>query len=239
MQTNKENWDNTQITHATSSLKLPLETRLRFNGEHDPLPTWRQLSRYIAQRPHDLRSHAQRLILCQDEGLKDYILGALLDLHLIMGHLGQPFSQKLLDYVKPSLTENDYKHFSQYFTSDQAVNTYNPWYKGSILTNGTGKGASLVTFTLSEENTTENFANPLDEARSCLEYGELDTAQDILEQELLASPNNHEVEEELINIYHYTRDAQQLEHMTIRLQEAGVEPSEYWKQCQASATNWN
>ncbi|MCK5897402.1 MAG: hypothetical protein KAG20_11380, partial [Cocleimonas sp.] len=76
MQTNNINWDNSQITHATSSLKLPLETRLRFHGEHDPLPTWRQLSRYIAQRPHDLRSHAQRLILCHDEGLKEYIHGA-------------------------------------------------------------------------------------------------------------------------------------------------------------------
>lgn len=239
MQTNNINWDNSQITHATSSLKLPLETRLRFHGEHDPLPTWRQLSRYIAQRPHDLRSHAQRLILCHDEGLKEYIHGALLDLHLVMGHIGQSFSQKLLDYVKPSLTEEDYQHFSQKFTSTQAIKTYHPWYKGSILTNGTGEGSSLVSFTISEESNTENFANPLDEARSCLEYGELDAAQEILEQELLAHPDNHEVEEELINIYHYTRDALQLEYMTIKLQEAGIEPSAFWKQSQASTINWN
>jgi hypothetical protein len=239
MRTNEPHWDNSQITHATSSLKLPLETRLCFNGDHDPLPTWRQLSRYIAQRPHDLRSHAQRLILCQDEQLNDYILGALLDLHLVMGNLGLPFSQKLFDYVKPSLSVKDREHFSQYFTNDKEVETYNIWYKGSVLTNGTGKGSSLVSFTLSEKDKAAPVTNPLEEARSCLEYGELDTAQEILEQELLAFPDNHEVEEELINIYHYTRDIQQLEHMTTKLQEIGIEPSEFWKQCQASATNWN
>lgn len=242
MHTNQVNWDNSQITHATSSLKLPLETRLRFHGEHDPLPTWRQLSRYIAQRPHDLRSHAQRLILCQDEALTDYILGALLDLHLVMGSLGQPFTQKLFDYVKPSLSDSDYDYFSQYFVGDHVndVDIYNPWYKGSVLTNGTGKGVLLVEATLQQEEAKEEqVTNPLDEARSCLEYGELETAQEILEQELLAFPDNHEVEEELINIYYYTRDAKQLEHMTRKLQEVGVEPSEFWKQCQASAVNWN
>lgn len=50
----------------------------------------------------------------------------------------------------------------------------------------------------------------MDEVFACLEYGQIDTARDLLEGEILAGRIDHVVEQELINIYQYTRDKERL-----------------------------
>lgn len=234
----QSDWDSSQISTTTSNLNLPLEIRLELNGDYHALSAWRQLSRYIARHPHDLRAHAQRILLCKDEALREYLPGSLQDLYLSLSGLGQSFSKNLLSRVKPALSEDDFEEFSLKFESHQEAEKYNNWFKGSVLTSGTGKGKLLVEFSMTEEDGVVEYSNALEEARSCLEYGQLDVAQEILEQELLTSPDNSEAEEELLSLYQYTRDSNQLELMTVKLTELGAELSELWKEHQADAVNW-
>ena len=47
--------------------------------------------------------------------------------------------------------------------------------------------------------------SPLEEARSCMEYGQLDVAKDILEKALKEDNNNKALKEELAYLNQYTK----------------------------------
>ncbi len=214
-------------------LTLPQETRLRFSGEYESVTAWRLLSRYISRYPHDLRVHAQRIILAIEDKLTEHLPGALQDLAIALSGKGKPFFTSLLEQAKPALSEQDYQQFLDTFDSSSQDQC---WQKGSMLANGVCDGKPVVIFDGSQE--VSGFANVLDEARAYIEYGQIDEARQLLEDELLTNPAATGVEEELLYLYKSTRHRSHLETMANKLQELGTELSTEWKQCLEEAKSW-
>ena len=214
-------------------LMLPQETRLRFSGDYDSIAAWRLLSRYISRYPHDLRVHAQRILLAIEEKLSELLPGALQDLLIALSGKGKPFFSSLLDCAKPSLTEDTYQQLIQAFDKNEQNQC---WQKGSMLANGVCNGEAIVIFDGNED--LAGFADILEEAKAYIEYGQIEEARELLEMELLKEPGSKSIEEELLYLYQSTRQQSHLDTMTHKLQELGSELSPEWKQCLENAKSW-
>ena len=81
------------------------------------------------------------------------------------------------------------------------------WVSGSVLADGLYGPDQLLIKTNSEEFTHAKLT-PLEEARSCMEYGQLDLAQKILVKALKKDAYNEALQEELayLNNYMKSRD---------------------------------
>ena len=222
------------LLNASIDLILPQETRLRFSGDYESITAWRLLSRYISRYPHDLRVHAQRILLAVEDKLTDYLPGALQDLMIALSGKGKPFFTDLLEQAKPDLSEENYQHLLEQFDKNDHQNQC--WKKGSILANGVCNGQTMITFDSAEEES--GFASTLEEARAYIEYGQIEEARELLENDLLTNPYSNDIEEELLYLYQSLQSRNHLDIMTNKLQELGTELTPEWKQCLKNANSW-
>lgn len=229
---------------ANSHPELPIsfvlapQKQLRVSSPQDnTVKTWRYYSHHIARFPLDLRAHAQRLFWGVDHDASNLLVGALQDLFIALDESGNALKQKLLDITKPKLESRDVAYFEKWLASGERSDYSHRL--GSVLDNGLpGQPQKLVTPAQSSEDSVASYDNTIDEARACLEYGQVEEAQKILEDELQRDSRNDEVAQELLNIYQYTRDAAALEASTQQLLKDGVTLSETWKQTQTEAQDW-
>jgi len=219
----------------TGTFELASDTRLRIEAHYEAMPAWKSLSHHIARNPLDLRAHAQRILVAIDAGLSDVLSGSLQDLFIALDGTGSSFRQRLLDLTSSALSDDDLSFFKGCLRNDDTTKMQQCWRKGSVLSNGTCNDRPLVT---REVEQTADYANILEEARACLEYGQIETAQQILEEELLKNPTESEIEEELLNIYHYTRDIGQFGAMSLQLADMGIDFSDAWKKLQVESESW-
>ncbi|HMT92146.1 hypothetical protein [uncultured Thiothrix sp.] len=228
------------VTSVALSLAFRIldEKTLRLSPNYDALQTWRFLSHQIRRYPLDLRAHVQRILLTHSEDLTDRMEGSLMDLYLALGNeAGLMLKERMLEQCSPYLSPEAVQFFKQLQTEDFYQGLDREWRLGSVLATGENqKNHSLITVERQVE--TSHYGSVLEEAQACLEYGQIDIAQELLEQEILAGHNNPAVEQELLNIYQYTRNKDKLNQLTSELIAAGIEPSETWKAQQSEANNW-
>jgi len=228
--------ESTDAMVSASRLHTTLDKRLRLNGQYDPLTAWRMLSRYVARHPTNLRVHTQRIFLAEDSMLRHCLKGALVDLSLSLNGKGTQFSQQLLEMIKDSLSDEDYDYFKKSFGGNSnVIDVFQKWVNGSVIANGADDGRLLVKFDRGEQ---EVFSSRLEEARSCMEYGQLDEAIDILETEMLSQPDDTDIEAELLNLYQYLRDKGRFDSISNKLKEQNVEFSEAWLATAEDAKEW-
>lgn len=222
------------LQYSFIDLKLPQETRIDFSGDYEVVFAWRLLSRYISRYPHDLRVHAQRILLTFDESLNNNLPGSLLDLAIALSGEGKPFFTQLLGLAKPHLPDEEHEQFKIIF-DESPINQC--WKKGSVLASGVCGGEKIVIFTGSKESSV-GFESVLEEARAYIEYGQLEEAQLLLENELLSNQETEGIEEELLYLYQSTRNHEQLKIINNKLIEKGVALSSEWQQCTEEAKSW-
>jgi len=221
------------------SFGLADETRLRVGEEYDALSSWRTLSHHIIRYPRDLRAHTQRILLGQhNDEIANFLPGSLQDLFLSLDNAGYPLRKHLLSLSEQYLTNEEFSFFSKWIKQNSKNDkTHHCWQSGSVLSTGSCTGEPLL---LQEKNTEEKvgYTNVLEEARACLDYGQLDVAQKLLEDEILKSPESKDIEEELLTIYQYSKNRDQLDKVSAKLLGQGVTLSEEWKKCQTSSNAW-
>ncbi len=203
----------------------------------DSLKAWKYYSHHITRFPLDLRAHAQRLFLSLDNGLKAFLAGAIQDLFIALGDNGADLRRKMLELVKPELETKDIAYFEVWLSTGKRKDF--SYKAGSVLDQGLpGESQKLVVPTEIEEEEVASYGNAVEEAQACLEYGQVEEAQKILEEELTRNSQDVDVAQELLNIYQYTRDRSSLESTTEKLLAAGVELSEDWQQVQIESQDW-
>ncbi|MCK5727317.1 MAG: hypothetical protein KAH22_10880 [Thiotrichaceae bacterium] len=215
-------------------LKLPLDHRLHFGDDYNPLNAWRLLSRNISRTPHNLRLHTQRILLCIEANLEKVLLGAFQDLSIALSLSGKRFYFNLLDKAKDSLSAGNYTKLSNLFENTETVNC---WLNGSVLSNGICTSKALVIHH-KKEIVQAGYDNNLEEALALIDEGQIDEARIILEQALLDNFDDILIEEELLLIYQSTRDKEALENMTQRLLEAEATPSLAWEAYMNTSEEW-
>jgi len=221
------------------SFGLAGERRIQIDEGYDPVSAWRALSHHVVRYPRDLRAHAQRILLGHHNGeVSGFLAGSLQDLFLILENNGYALRKNLLDLSKQHLTEQEVTFFTHWIKQNAKNDkTHHCWQTGSVLSTGSCGGESLLE-QQSEESNEANYPDVLEEARACLDYGQLDVAQELLEDEILKSPQSKEIEQELLMIYRHSRDRDQLIALSKKLVAQGATLSEEWIECQQNSSTW-
>lgn len=230
--------------NSVASVNLPLafsmpdEKNLRVSSQYDPLPAWRFLSHQVRRSPLDLRAHVQRILLTHQASLTDRMEGSLMDLYLALGNeAGSMLKERMLEQCAAYLSPEAMQFFKQLKTIGENQGLEREWRLGSVLATGENN-TSHPLIRVERQIEASRYSSVLEEVQACLEYGQIDIAQELLEQEMLAGHNDPAIEQELLNIYQYTRNKDKLTQLTAQLVAVGLEPSETWMAHQSEAGNW-
>ena len=215
---------------------LSQDKSLHLTQNQDATRVWRYLSHLIRRSPHNLSAHVQRIFLSKEAPLNECLAGSLQDLFIALGEAGHLLRERMFHIVKTDLDPAALTFFETWLKQDLLQPANQAWHKGSQLCTGLeNPGKKLVTV---ERVVVTEYANVMDEVFACLEYGQIDTARDLLEAELLAGRIDHVVEQELINIYQYTRDKERLATMVEHITQLGQPVNPIWSEKQLESEQW-
>ncbi len=198
------------LIDGTNALYLPEVTD---SSEATALLTHR-----VVKNPRDLRSHVRRILLSIDRKDTYELEGALTDLFIVLRSRGLALKGLLLDLAETCLSESSTAFFRRH-----REDGFEPWdslvstVEASVLALGFSGTHELVVRGSSAP--APGFSNAVEEARSCLEYGQVDAARDVLEWALKHDPTDALVASELLEIYAYTNDTQRRAVMREFLEE--------------------
>lgn len=180
-----------------------------WNGWYERLPSplansaVHHLTHCVTKRPKDLQSHVHRVIALYYSNDAEAIYGALLDLFIVLDKSGFRLRQRLLNKLAPKLR------------SEQRVALRNALMFGiKALEEVPHSPCSCFAAELHDmggvvvqtgEQITHEFS-ALDEARDLIDSGFLDEARMVLEEAILAAPDDTQLNNELINLFRYTKD---------------------------------
>ncbi len=215
---------------------LPAVRHLRIQG-YEPTQVWRFLSHHVQRYPRDLRAHTQRILLAQEAVLQDRLAGSLQDLFISLGIHGRQLRQHLFDTVKNNLIPEDQEFFQRWLASENEPKTEQKCYKGCLLGTEQPLGSAKL-IEIERSTQAAQYSNIMEEVVACLEYGQIDTAKDLLETELFAGRADQAMAQELASIYQYTRNKEGLNAMINYFQTTGHTVPLLWMQMQQESEQW-
>lgn len=221
------------------SFKMSAERSLRLSMDagFEALPTWRHLSHHIRRYPHDLRAHMQRILLAHDNELGDCLGGSVLDLFLALGNSGDMLKAHVMRLCADDMSDETRKLLQNMLDNGFADEHRTAWVNGSMLATGDSyKPHKLLTPQRIEVE--QSYASLQAEIQDCLEYGQIERAQELLEQAMMDGQATPELEQELVGIYRHTRNKEGLEKFALALNTGGTELSEYWINALHESVNW-
>ena len=195
-------------------------------GENLSTPIGRRyLSQHVKRYPLDLRAQVQRILLNQDQ---EQLAGALQDCFIALKNNGLKLRRELFDVSKSNLTEEYQTYFSNWLSNDFTDAYDDRFINGSVLAKGLPAKASPLL--VQQKRESSRYESHFQEAIDCLEYGQLDMAQELLEQEVINPEGDSRAESELIRVYNYTKDFESRDRLKVLLIDQGRELSEDWTQ---------
>ncbi|MCU7918297.1 MAG: hypothetical protein KZQ95_08045 [Candidatus Thiodiazotropha sp. (ex Epidulcina cf. delphinae)] len=157
----------------------------------------------IANTPTALWLHVQRIGLLAETADPD-ILGAIVDLFLVLDDKGTALRKRMLALAKPLLEPEDYAILDSHPKRRSPGASLPPLHaKTSMLSPGITGHARLVTI---EETASGGDEDPLETARQQIAYGQTDQALQTLETAIMAEPQRAELHQALLEIYRHSRE---------------------------------
>jgi hypothetical protein len=190
----------------------------------------RYLSHRVRRYPLDLRAQVQRILVNQGQ---DQLAGTLQDCFIALEDNGLELRRELFGRVKDELSEENHSYFSNWLSSDFASAYDDRYINGSVLAKGLlEKSEPLL---VQQERKSITYESYYQEAIDCLDYGQLDKAQELLEQELINPDGDPRTESELLRVYDYTNDVESKQRLKTLLNALGRELCDDWNSPQQSA----
>ncbi len=170
----------------------------------DPDAAWHFYSHSIRRNPANLKLHTHRVFFAMQHNEASFLSGSLHDLFYVLKDAGQNLRIRLLKASIPYLSKKETLYFTLWIKVGIKRGMGYKWVSGSVLADGlVGPDQALFTKNAAEFNHPK--LSPLEEARSCMEYGQLDVAKDILEKSLMKNSNNKALKDELDYLNQYTK----------------------------------
>ncbi len=191
--------------HPSLSLIFPDENLP--DEDIDADAAWHFYSHSIRRNPADLTLHTHRVFFAMNHRNATLLPGSLHDLFYVLKDAGENLRVRLLKASIPYLSEKDVLYFAMWIKTGIKNGMGYQWVNGSVLSDGLfGPDQELIT--LNSEESGDQGMSSLEEARACMEYGQLDVAQDILLKALEEDPDNTLLLEELdyLNSYAKSRE---------------------------------
>jgi len=175
--------------------------------ELDPHAAWHFFSHSVGRNPNNLKMHTHRIFFAIQHQEAKYLPGALHDLFFILKDAGQNLRLRLLKASAPYLNEEDKNYYATWLKTGTKSGMDFKWVNGSVLSQGLFDSEKSLINRHSDKGSVN--LSPLEEARACMEYGQLEVAQKILESALEKEPNNLQLKEELALLNSNTQAAQE------------------------------
>lgn len=231
-----------QSPHSLRDLKL-----LRQVVFHEPdnkglgvprgvnLDSWAtHLAHLSAREPGNLLNHVRRIYLHMARRQADALYGAMLDLYLVLGDKGGSLRGRLLRNARKLLPREHYDLFLTHYKHGLQRNQPLPASRHSVLGNFFNGRMTLVKQHKSLKQPARQRIDPLEQAREELTYGDVSTAQRILEDAVLRLPHRAELHQELLELYTHTRSLSDLVKMQTRLGDDVAAARSAWDQTRRS-----
>ncbi|MCF6193969.1 MAG: hypothetical protein L3J46_06515 [Kangiellaceae bacterium] len=186
------------------SLPLIFPSNNEQNEDLDPNAAWHFYSHSIRRNPGNLKLHTHRVFFAMQYNDASLLSGSLHDLFYILKDAGEGLRIRLLKAAIPYLSKKETLYFAMWIKVGIKKGMGYKWVSGSVLADGL-VGPDQALFTKKPAEFTHPRLSPLEEARSCMEYGQLDIAKDILEKALLKDADNTALREELAYLNQYTK----------------------------------
>ena len=190
--------------HPALALIFPSEEK----EELDSCASWDFFSHSLKRNPENLNLHVRRIFFAIQHKDAIYLAGSLHDLFYILKDAGKNLRIRLLKASAPYLNDSDKKYYAAWIHAGEECGMNYKWVKGSVFS--PGLYASDKTLITAHEESGVIILSPLEEARSCMEYGQLDVAQKILEEALIKDPDNLLIKEELEHVCSYTQKTEEV-----------------------------
>jgi hypothetical protein len=187
--------------------------------------TTKYLAHSVVRKPGCLLTHAQRIALHIKRKEPDGVQGALLDLFIVLGTRGEPLRQRMLKAAKPLLSQQLFDFFLSSFRQGISATDVLPSSPYSVLTQSLTGTTELVK---PIRDLPVHDREPLQEARECLEFGQVDQARRILEAAILHHPEHPQIHHDLLEIYRYTADKERFSTMRSKLQPKNNPLAQLW-----------
>lgn len=220
------------------TFRLGSERQLRIHQEYAPLSAWRFLSHHVRRYPQDLRAHTQRVLLAQQGSLRNCLAGSLQDVFIALESAGVQLRERLFHLVRDDLEEAEQIFFQQWLEADDGAAFRGRWHEGSLLSTGDG-AEPLQLLHIQQSQESASYSSVMEEVLACLEYGQIEEAQELLEKEVLIAGNHDAaLEQELLNVYQYTRNKEGVGAMISKMKESGREIPATWLEIQQVSEQW-
>jgi hypothetical protein len=157
----------------------------------------------VSRTPKYLQCHLERIYYCYQQKLDEQLYGALVDLLIVLHKGGSALGKRMVGSSKPRLTEAQYNTLMKHIDSKGvgsellAINRY------SVFARGLESCAVMVQ---AADDGSKQEQDPVDMAHNFIEYSDLDSAMQVLEEAILAQPERPELHHELLPLYRSTYD---------------------------------
>lgn len=180
----------------------------------------------VTRTPKALRLHVQRINL-YTQTADTSVIGALLDLFLVLGDKGLPLRRRMLALARPLISSPDYQALHRQVEGGKPDAAFLQLRSaGAVLS----RGIAGVTRLIARTGTTgENRDDPLERARRELAFGQTGLARTTLERALLADSGRLDLNLALLEIYRRARDRQGAERIWRRLQDRDNPARTEWR----------
>jgi len=189
------------IQPALSLIFPSLELDSKDKETTDPQATWHFFSHSVKRNPTNLKMHTHRIFFSIQHQNADYLPGALHDLFYILKDSGKNLRLRLLKASAPYLNESDKQYYAKWLSTGAECGMDYKWVKGSVLSPGLSNSDKALINKKSNKGSVS--LSPLEEARACMGYGQLEVAQKILENALTLAPEDPQLKEELAYVSNY------------------------------------
>ncbi len=183
----------------------------------DANAAWKFYSHSIRRNPNDLKLHTHRVFFAMQHKDAAFLAGSLHDLFYVLKDAGKNLRVRLLKASLPYLSKQEVLYFAMWIKTGIKKGMGYKWVNGSVLSDGLfGPDNTLIT--MNKQPSNEVQFSPIEEARDYMESGQLDKAQQILEEALEEDQENQDLIDELGYLMRYTKSKE----ITPKQKESGI-----------------
>lgn len=170
----------------------------------DGWSVWRHLSSAVTRDPLDIEAHVRRVRLARQLDVAGMVFSALVDAFIALGTHGLALRRRLLDSSRDLLGSEEAHYLEQALERGLFRGQDLPLGTQSVLDPGLMSNQAMVRHVRAQVAA----MGVVEQAGALLDQGDLPGARALLEQALLANPQDTAVSQELLAIYRHSRDSQ-------------------------------
>ncbi|MFK5948164.1 MAG: hypothetical protein QM500_05280 [Methylococcales bacterium] len=184
---------------------------------------YQQIVSKVLRKPNKLMFHLQRIYFTYHSEMYEQLYAALVDLLWVLEGKGLALSHRMVNATRSILTEAQAKMLDEYLKK-QNIN----FLLGNKFSVCTAKGINSQALIIKKIATIDERYDPLELAKDYIEYSQLESALQTLENALIDEPDRQDIQAELLDLLKKTSNTKAFKRITDTLLANGWKESTEW-----------